>query len=256
MNLQNNRSVSNSIQVIKSGDGQHNYYSSMEENSNLKQSPKCPKVLETIPACNVSVNPLVKYSLVDVLYAYAYVMRMFNGAPEENLNQSVMILYKLASTLSKNQSFESVEAVVHNSLNAVTECADTSNSQEFSHNILLDVCDLLSGCHSVGEQNTAFIDSALSDVCRLMSKYKKALKSEMGSKNEDAKKIFLAKKKVEFFVSWNQSNKSSLCSLVGELKALHFNLISSWKIHNTETKKMEKRLKGKNVSNKNLIEEL
>lgn len=242
------RSSKADIQVIGSRNSQEH-----DNQTANKPRQSCPKVIQKIPPLTGSVNPLIKYSIIDVLYSYVYVMRFYNGEPEENLNQFVSALYELASSLSKNLNFASLEMMVYNSLNVVQENKDIWNSQEFSYTILLDVCQLLSG--TVGDKHVDLVDCALSDVCRLFTKVKKSLKCEKGSDQENEKKMFLAKKKVDFFLSWTQGNKKILYSLVPGIKAIHLELMSSCRMHDKEKRKMDGKMKM-TVTHKTLIEEL
>lgn len=182
-------------------------------------------------------------------------MRLYNGEPEENLHQYIAAFYELASSLSKNLSFDSIGIVVHNALNAVQDNKHLWNSQEFSHNALLDVCEVLSGRHVIDGEHVDFIDCVLSDICRLFTKTKKAIKCEEGSSKEHEKKMLLAKKKVKFFLSWVQSNKQVLYSMIPELRAAHLELTSNSKIHDKERREMDTS-RRKLLNKKKLIQEL
>lgn len=228
--------------------------SSQTQSSN-KQKQSYPKVLKNIPAISGSANHLIKYSIIDVLYSYAYLMRLYNGEPEENLHHFVFELYELANSLSKNLTFHGVELAVHNALNTVQEHNNLWNSQEFSYKALLDVCKVLSGKHVIDGESIDYVDCALSDICRLFSKAKKVTKCKKGDDKQDQKKVFLAKKKVEFFLSWAQSNKKVLHEMVPELKAIHFELMSDCKRHDKEKKKIDSSIR-KMMNKQKLIQEL
>lgn len=67
--------------------------------------------------------------------------------------------------------------------------------------------------------------------------------------------MFLAKKKVEFFLSWVQDNKKVLHLMVPELRAVHFDLVHDSQMHDKEKKKMDSSIR-KMVNGRKLIQEL
>lgn len=231
------------------------------QNTNNNEQPQKPKiyptVLHKVQQLSAPASPLIKYSIIDVMYSYAYTMRLYNGSPMENPEQSSQTLYTLSSSLSKNLTFESLKSVVHNSLNVVLELRDLFNSMEFSYDIIQDVVDLIKGSYKRGKKEVNFIDCALSDVHRILEKGRKELKHGSESAQEEAKKLWLAKKKVEFFLAWTQSNSDILSSSAADLRTLHLDLVSNTEIHDAEKKKIQAKWKGnKPPPTKKLIEEI
>lgn len=229
----------------------------MNNNQEPQKSKIYPTVLHKVQQLSTPANPLIKYSIIDVMYSYAYTMRLYNGSPMENPEQSSQTLYTLSSSLSKNLTFESLESVVHNSLNVVLESKDLFNSLDFSNDIVLDVIDLVKGSFKRGEKVVNFIDCALSDAHRILEKGRKELKHGSEKCEVDVKRLWLAKKKLEFFLSWMQSSSDMVSSFAAELRTLHFDLVSNIEIHEAEKKQIQAKWKGnKPPPIKKLIEEI
>ncbi|XP_031563726.1 zinc finger HIT domain-containing protein 2-like [Actinia tenebrosa] len=226
-------------------------------NQQPQKSKNYPTVLHNLQQLSSPASPLIKYSIIDTLYAYAYTMRLYNGSPMENPEQSSQTLYKLSSSLSKNFTFESLESAVYNSLNVVLESKDLFNSQKFSYDIILDIVDLIQGSFKRGKKVVNFVDCALSDAHRIIEKGRKELKHGSESCKDDVKRLWLAKKKLEFFLSWMLSNSDILSSFAADLRTLHLDLVSNIEIHKAEKKKIQAKWKGnKPPLTKKLIEEL
>jgi hypothetical protein len=248
------------IQVLKSEESK-NEGTEKQTHDNTNISKPCPKhyprILHKVQQLSVPTSPLLKYSIVDFIYAYAYTMRLYNGSPMENPDQSSQTLYTLSASLSKGMTFDKLESVVHNSFNVVLESKDLFNSLGFSYGILLDVIYLTEGSFKQGKKVITFIECALSDAHRIIEKGRKALKNDTESCEEDIKRLWLAKKKVEFFLSWLQSNSDTIYSLAPHLRLLHFELMSNCEVHEVEKRKLQTKWKGrKPPSSKKLIEEI
>ena len=169
-------------------------------------------------------------------------MRLYNGCPEDSLEQSAENLLQLSPVLSHNAVFESVESVVHNSLNVVRHFKDLYCSEELSHLALLDVVSLIGHDGSEG-QSVSFVECALSHLCRLLSGGKEKLKaiSVMKQKNTNLyKSMWLAKKKVEFLLAWVHINTNILRSLVLSIQLVHSEVSASHKQHQEQKEELEK----------------
>ena len=215
-----------------------------------------PSIMKNIPPAdkmvrNKTPSPNLRFNLIDVLYAYAYVMRLYNGSPEDSLHQASESLLKLSAVLAHNASFESVETVVHSSLSLSRQSEDLYNSESFSLTALLDVASLIKG------KEGAFVECALSDIHRLLKKGKEKLKALPEVDKEMCKSIWLAKKKVYFLLSWVHSSASSLQSLVPTIEILHREISVTHTQHLEDKKKLEEVWGGtKPPQQKTLIEEI
>ncbi|EDO42122.1 predicted protein [Nematostella vectensis] len=234
----------------------HHYTTSLS-----KTKSKIPSLIDKVPPLMAIIktaqpNPAVKFSIVDVLYSYAYTMRLYNFTPQDDPRQASETFLALSSVISKNITFQSTDTVAHTSLNNSMEQKDLFNSREFSCNILLDVVEIINGFTSDTSEEVSFVSLALSDCHRLLSRGLKALRQEQGDKDLE-KKLWLAKKKVDFLLSWSNENIQTLQSVASFILAIHHQELLSCKMHLTEKQSLEKRWRGPNPPpRKPLIEEL
>lgn len=204
-----------------------------------------PSVKRNIPSLSslmkqTKPNPNILFSCIDVLFSYAYIMRLYNGCPDDTSYQAAESLMQLSAVLSQNAVFESIESVVYNSLSVVQNCKELY-SEELSHCALLDVINLIQG-HDVA-QRANFTDCALSDLCRFLSRVREKLKLDMKMKQKDTnlyRSLWLAKKKTEFLLAWIHSNTTVLQSVVSSVQVLHAEVTESCKQHKEETERLEK----------------
>ena len=215
----------------------------VEQNKDLN----IPPVKRNIPPLSSIMksstpNPNIRFSCIDVLYSYAYVMRLYNGCPEDSPEQAAENLLQLSPVLSQNAVFESVESVVHSSLGVLQHSKDLYCSEELSHLVILDVISLISGHKVNGQQRTNFVEHTMSHLCRLLSKGREKLKSnsKLNQQEKDMyKSLWLARKKAEFLLAWAHSNTDILESLALNIQVIHAEVSLSYKQHNQQTKNLE-----------------
>ena len=249
-----------------------------EESSTTKETHKEPEAVQEINRCynippvkrkipslnsvmkNSSPNPNVQFSCIDVLFSYVYIMRLYNGCPEDSLEQAAENLLQLSPVLSQNAVFESVESVVHNSLSVVRHFKDLYCSEELSHRALLDVVSLVKGHDCSEGQSVSFVECALSHLCRLLSRGKEKLNTNSMMKQKDAdlyKSMWLAKKKAEFLLAWVHTNTNILHFLVLSIQLVHSEVTVSHKQHQKQREELEKAWGGsKPPKKKSLITEI
>lgn len=188
-------------------------------------------------------NPNVKFSCIDVLFSYAYIMRLYNGCPEDTLEQAAESLLQLSPVLSKNAVFESVESVLHNSLSVVQDSKDLYCSEELSHVAVCDVISLIEGHVVKDGQDVNFVECAFSHLCRLFSGAKEKLKENCEMKQQDKhlhKSVWLAKKKAEFLLAWVHANTNILHSLVLGIHLVHNEVSVNYRQHKEQRQELEK----------------
>ncbi|XP_033641703.1 zinc finger HIT domain-containing protein 2-like [Asterias rubens] len=205
----------------------------------LKKIAKLSEVLRSKKA-----SDSVIYNLLNILYSYAYVVRLYNGAHRDLPIQLAKNLLELSATLSHNVNFtdteESLASAVHNA------SISLFNSNTFSSSILRDVTHLLLG--QASDSPTAYIQSALSDMHRLFGAARKQLakenknssknsepeenRSSKDSKGELHKTCFNCQKKLEFFLAWNVEHKDEPRMLIPEVEAMYRSRQASEEQHN------------------------
>ena len=190
---------------------------------------------------NSNVNPHVRFSCIDVVFSYAYIMRLYNGCPEDSLDQAAENLLQLSPVLSQNAVFDSVESVLHSSLSTVQHSKDLY-SEELSHQVLLDIISLIRGYVVTDGKKANFVESALSHLCRLLSGGRGRLKVNSTMNQQEAalcKSLWLAKKKVEFLLAWVHTYPDILQSLLLNIQVVHTEVSMSHKQHKGQTEKLE-----------------
>ncbi|PFX23395.1 Zinc finger HIT domain-containing protein 2 [Stylophora pistillata] len=238
------------IEVISEGSsilekkGEQSDQIQTEEKERIQNMPAVKKNISSLQSLmkNLNVNPNVQFSCIDVLYSYAYIMRLYNGCPEDSLEQAAENLLQLSPVLSKNAVFGSVESVAHSSLSAVQDCKDLSCSEEFSLQVLLDVISLIKGYVVIERKKITFVDSALSHLCQLLSGGRERLKANSKMNQQEAdlcKSLWLAKKKVEFLLAWAHTNPNILQSLLLNMEVVHTDLSMSNRQHREQREKLE-----------------
>ena len=124
-------------------------------------------------------NPNIQFSCIDVLLSYAYIMRLYNGCPDDTPHQAAESLMQLSAVLSQNPFFEIRESVVYNSLTVVQNSKEL-HSEALSHCALHDVINLIQG-HDIA-QRANFTDCALSDLCRCLSRVREKCDGQKSKK--------------------------------------------------------------------------
>ncbi|CAH1766043.1 7977_t:CDS:2 [Entrophospora sp. SA101] len=133
-------------------------------------------------------NPGIIYNLVNILYAYAYTCRFFNGEILENLEESCLVIWDLSPILSSNQNlvYENASHAISMSLQLTLKNTKYKQPPDFSYLIINDIISLLST-----HENTL---AALSDLLNLFQKFNSSASSKQ--------KSFLNGKKIEFYLSY------------------------------------------------------
>merc|ERR1719341_3120749 len=190
----------------------------------------CPTVCEMIPSLrNVIKNPspFIKFGLLNLLYGYAYAVKIFNGdCNAVNGAHFVEIIQLLASTLD-GQNFDLADTAVEAAASEVNNHHWLTVSLEHSRNVKKDVYELVKG--PTGEDNF-YILSALSDLKTVFEATVKDLKNSLkrnknievvkAAEEEDGLPAWLSEKqqkpeldlarvrkhlkKIEFYLSWTQ----------------------------------------------------
>ena len=68
-----------------------------------------------------SPSPLVKFSLLNVIYAYAYVLRYFGGFDPDTPIDFVAICFDVSANLRDGQNFDSADVAVESAASAANQ---------------------------------------------------------------------------------------------------------------------------------------
>lgn len=199
----------------------------------------------------------IAYGIINTLYGYAFVTRLYNGNHINMSLESCDSLLDISMSLN-NEQFQDVATA----LGSCISCLRNSDqnlfiSQEHSIAVIEDVVKILKGPNA--SSPLLYTLAALSDCQRLFQSSYKMLKNEKKSP-ESQKKLRMfygVRKKLEFYISWVKSCGTLLQKLVPMVE-LEFCSLSSDFLHmKTEREQIETLLKqGKAKQDTHLIEEI
>nr|XP_056708551.1 zinc finger HIT domain-containing protein 2 [Euleptes europaea] len=234
----------------------------LQEISTSTQSPAQPvdasTAVPTVPGAipplssltRSPVSPLVRFQLPNVLYAYAYSLALYNGDMEEAqlLPEFCETVLDTSGALGAKQGFRSTAEALQAALQAVTsgrypECL-LGNA-----GVMAAVAQILMGeCQA---KQKGYSLAALAHLSRLLSKGKRRVPAE------DQPRLYTAKKKCEFLLSWVNDNEEELALLALEVQREYKAHLDAVKEVGAVTQELEK-MWGAKVPppKKTLIEEL
>ncbi|KAJ9577160.1 hypothetical protein L9F63_006282, partial [Diploptera punctata] len=144
------------------------------ESTKFNYEALCPplnkNILSLSQISKTTPSPNVKYNIINVLAAYCYTARFFNGEHHSVPSESSSIIATLSSNLRDNHTYDSsviaIDAVAHEAIN----CAGISGSPESISCMKNDIECVLNGPE---EQNYNFyLLAALSDIHKLFTEAK------------------------------------------------------------------------------------
>eukprot|EP00469_Lotharella_globosa_P010393 CAMPEP_0167788428 /NCGR_PEP_ID=MMETSP0111_2-20121227/10036_1 /TAXON_ID=91324 /ORGANISM="Lotharella globosa, Strain CCCM811" /LENGTH=439 /DNA_ID=CAMNT_0007680307 /DNA_START=9 /DNA_END=1328 /DNA_ORIENTATION=+ len=124
-----------SVGTEQAGDSTHALAASEEGEDEIPRIPSMRSLRSTKPSV------LLKNNVVDLLYAYAFAKRLYNGDWEDDPHGVANVVFTLSDVLSRNAVFEKVVAAILSLLENAQRVPGTS--QELSVWVLRDVALLL-----------------------------------------------------------------------------------------------------------------
>ncbi|XP_067004554.2 zinc finger HIT domain-containing protein 2 [Anabrus simplex] len=137
----------------------------------LKDVPCLSQISKCAPA------PCVKYNVINVLAAYCYMMRYFNGEPHEYVTEAVEVLVTLSGCLRLNHNYESYELAVEDVAQEAVNCQWLDGSEVTLDLMRTDLQRLLTGPED--SNPSYYMQAALSDIYHLLMKAKQKKPTEM-----------------------------------------------------------------------------
>ncbi|XP_048773388.1 zinc finger HIT domain-containing protein 2-like isoform X2 [Ostrea edulis] len=213
----------------------------LKANHAPKVTPKIPDISKLLTKSKPSAD--IKNNVVNVLYAYVFVCRLYNGTHWDCPQESALKLVKTSDVMAKHSVCSSPSEAVQLCMTN-REC---QQSQNFLIGLVSDVIKVLQG--PSGGADLDFVLAALSDVLQLLKKshsqYKRDVKLYQASSSdfmEEKQLLFLSMKKVEFYLGWCQRCGIVLLSVLPELKLEHSRLLEELKVTNEVRESIEKNL--------------
>lgn len=199
---------------------------------------------------SVPISPLVRFQLPNVLYAYAYALSLYNGEADDAqlLPEVSETLLDLSAVLGAQRVFSSTGEALQAAMQAVVE-SRYPECPLGKAGAVQAVGQILRGASL--EKQIRFTLAALAHLSRLLGQGKRWVAPK------DRPRIYKAKKKCEFLLSWVNENQEELPSLALEVQREYIAHVVEAKEVGAITQELEKMWGGKVPPSKQpLIEEL
>uniref|UniRef100_UPI00398F1C8A zinc finger HIT domain-containing protein 2 n=1 Tax=Pristiophorus japonicus TaxID=55135 RepID=UPI00398F1C8A len=193
-------------------------------------------------------SPLIQYSVVNVLFAYAFSMKLINGdLSREMRDEFIEAVMTLSEALKGSRVFTSAAEALEAGVGAVQSGPYSSNPFEPVLTIR-DTAELLSG--ESGASGGHYTLAAISQLGRVLGKDKR-------SRHGEGPERYRARKKCAFLLSWVNEHSDALDSLSLEVRRVYKNSFDTLLQVEEAKAKLEKAWGGNRPPQKKvLIEEL
>ena len=218
-----------------------------------------PQVITSIPEFSKLMprgNPAesIQFNIVNVLFGYAYIMRLHNGDVCDVMTQCAHELLQVSDSLQQG-NHEDTRCALHSAFQSL-QSPNTDSllvSQQFSVAVLEDVVHIIKGPSR--SNPLLYIMAALSDIHRLFKAARKAADKDLKLEAQGAKvrqklqeekwTFFSVQKKVEFFLSWTHKLGLSLQCLVPDVELEFCSLSTDINLQQEDQEKLEEAWGGK-----------
>lgn len=217
-------------------------------------SRNSPPIISKIPPlsslCSASPSPLVKFSLLNVLYSYAFALRLFNGdlSETQQLLEFAELLLSVSEGLGRSRMFSSFSEALKA---AVASVYAEGYDPDSALNAMEGVAHILSGASK--NERVGYTLSALS---HLHSVFSKARATSPRDHAQFRKRCFLAGKKCEFLQAWTNENTHTLQVLARQAWSEFQNEIGERQMMERDKKMLEESWKKGRPQGKVIIEEI
>eukprot|EP00057_Strongylocentrotus_purpuratus_P012062 XP_011666536.1 PREDICTED: zinc finger HIT domain-containing protein 2 [Strongylocentrotus purpuratus] len=229
-----------------------NFISDMGEDAQKKEVQKVttsdpPKLLGPVPRLSELLksppSPLLVFNMINVLYCYAFVVRFYNGSHMEIPLHAVQSFLEVCPGMSANVSFSSTEDALQSAVHTITQMKSVPSERKHLVSLIQDVVHIMLGRSK--SSPSLYVESALSDLHQLLKRAKLIYKVPESTRSDIKKSksaMFLAKKKVTFYLAWIRENPEALKMKAAEVKLLHRSMESDLQKHEHVKAGVEKNL--------------
>ncbi|XP_078683980.1 zinc finger HIT domain-containing protein 2-like isoform X2 [Branchiostoma floridae x Branchiostoma belcheri] len=224
----------------------------------MAKIPKLSSLLKGQP------SESIKYNIVNILYCYAYVVRLHNGDHFNIPRQAAQELLQLCPVFTENSCYCSVGEALHAAMDRSNQDPSLANTVSFQSLVVKDVSCILIGPSK--EDSLLFVQAALSDLHHLFSVARKKVDKDVSSRDqmeeispELRQKLFLCKKKCEFLLAWCGEHGTQLTPLAMDCSQEYASLRREFSQHEQTKSELEKVWGGSKPpkkEDKQLIQEL
>lgn len=202
-----------------------------------------PKVSTKIPKLSslcANPSPLVCFGLVNVLYAYAFTLRLINNDTDSLIIEFCDMMIFLSEALNSGRVFTSIQDALDSGRTLIVNGGYFDKEDPLAPDRALEaVAHITAGRDE--KDSTGYCLAALSQLRSVLSQARKSLTKD-GEEGERRHKYFLASKKCEFFQAWTLENEHRVRVLALEL----------WKEHGRRENERSNMDKAKGVVKENL----
>lgn len=199
----------------------------------------------------------IAYGIINTLYGYAYVTRLYNGNHLNMSFESCDSLLDISMSLNKKQ-FQDVATALGSCISRLQNSdQNLFISQEHSIAVVEDIVKILKGPNALSP--LLYTLAALSDCRHLFQSSYKMLKNEKKSPEpqKQLRMFYEVRKKLEFYISWVRSCGTLLQKLVPMMELEFCSMSSDFLQMKTEREQMETLLKQRKAKQDgHLIEEI
>lgn len=193
------------------------------ENNKLEEDAISPrpyyplnvKKLSSITSKKPSI--CLQYNLINILYAYAFLVRFYNCDLRDFLEEVARYLFALCPVLSEGKNYQSLEESIQDSIRLIIN-SELNVPVDFAKSIVNDISNIMQG--PVNAKPATFVLCALHDVELLLLETKSLLKNEKSVDKSFRKALMPAVKKIEFFMSWSLEFEGNLSEFASDLMVL------------------------------------
>ncbi|GFT13028.1 zinc finger HIT domain-containing protein 2 [Trichonephila clavipes] len=159
----------------------------------------------------------IQYNLVNVLYSYAFLYRFYNCDLRDFLEDAVDFIFQLSPVLSEGRNYFSLEESVQDSIRIIST-SEFNVPLNFVKSIIDDLRNIMQGPDNA--KSSTFVSCALHDIKLLFLELKYANRDYQDMERKLRKKLLLAVKKIEYFMSWCLEFESTLSDIASDLVLL------------------------------------
>ncbi|KAF4082223.1 hypothetical protein AMELA_G00149020 [Ameiurus melas] len=200
--------------------------------------------------CSASPSPLVKFSLVNVLYGYAFTLRLFNGDVTETqqLLEFTQLLLSVSECLGRGRTFGSFSEALSAAMASISAERYDSDS---SLSAVEGVAHILSGASR--DEGAGYTLSALAQLRSVFSRARSVAPRDHA---HFRRMCFLAGKKCEFLQAWTNENTRTLWALARRVWSEYERQTGERQAMERDRKRVEESWKKGSVRGKVMIEEI
>lgn len=186
-----------------------------KESSTAQSAPPISDKIPTLSSLCAKPSPLICFSLVNALYAYAFSLCLVNNDTDSLMFEFCDIVLALSEALNSSRVFNSIHEAIESGESRIYGEGYLNKEDRLGPSRALEaVAHIMTGKNE--KDPAGYCLAAFSQLRSVLSKARKSL-SKGGEAIETRQKYFLAMKKCEFMQAWITENVQQMYTLAIEL---------------------------------------